>query len=64
MSDLFSIGHDEMIACAEREVRMRRRVYPSRVANGSMSQEKANREIAVMEQIAMYLRDHDVENHR
>lgn len=37
---------------ATREVRMRKRVYPRWVADGKMSQAKADAEIAVMEAIA------------
>jgi hypothetical protein len=59
MADLLPIALVELIACVEREVRMRERVYPRQVANGQMTQEKANREIALMQQVAMFLRDHD-----
>lgn len=38
----------EKLACAERELRMRRKVYPGWVRLGRMLQEKADREIAVM----------------
>lgn len=38
--------------CAERELRMRKRVYHDRVANGRMSKELACREIRLMEEIA------------
>ena len=38
--------------CAERELRMRRRVYPRWVASGRMSQAQAAKEIATMEAIA------------
>lgn len=41
----------EKRACIERELRMRRRVYPRRVADGKMTQAQADREIAVMEAI-------------
>ena len=37
---------------AEREVKMRRRVYPKWVANGRMTQAEANHQIQVMEAIA------------
>jgi hypothetical protein len=43
---------EEMIECARREVRMRRRVYPRWVADGRMTQAAADREIASMEAIA------------
>lgn len=48
------ISRREMWECADREVRQRRRVYPRLVASGKMSQEFADRQIAVMEAI----RDH------
>lgn len=43
---------EQKAACAEREVRQRRRVYPKLVARGSISQTFADREIATMEEIA------------
>lgn len=39
-------------ACVDREVKMRRRVYPRWVESGRMAQADADREIAVMEAIA------------
>ena len=38
-------------ACLERELRMRRRVYPRFVQTGKLTQAEADREIAVMEAI-------------
>lgn len=38
--------------CAEREVKQREWVYPRRVADGKMSQELANRQLALMKAIA------------
>lgn len=38
--------------CAEREVKQRQRVYLRRVADGRMSQQTADRQIALMEAIA------------
>lgn len=35
-------------ACIERELRMRRRVYPRWVSTGRLTQAQADREIAVM----------------
>jgi hypothetical protein len=40
------------LACIEREIEMRKRVYPRRVYNCQMRQEDADREIAVMQEIA------------
>lgn len=47
---------DQLASCAEREVKQRRRVYPRRVEDGKMTQEFANEQIAMMEQIARDLR--------
>lgn len=41
----------EKAECAEREVKQRQYVYPRRVADGKMSQELANRQLAMMEEI-------------
>jgi hypothetical protein len=38
--------------CAEREVAMRRRVYPNRVQRNLMLQEQSDKEIAMMQEIA------------
>jgi hypothetical protein len=40
------------LACVERELRMRRRVYSHLVARGQMSEAEADREIATMVAIA------------
>ena len=37
--------------CIQRELRMRRAVYHSRIERGSMTQEEADREIKLMEEI-------------
>lgn len=42
----------EKLKCLEREIAMRRRVYPKWIASGKLKQEKADREIAIMEAIA------------
>lgn len=39
---------EELIACVEREIRMRERVYPDRVAMGKMSGASSLREVAMM----------------
>lgn len=39
-------------ACAEREVRQREKVYPRLIAKGTMTQYRADQEIAVMREIA------------
>jgi hypothetical protein len=43
--------------CAEREVQMRERVYRVWIAAGKMSQARADRELAIMREIAMEYRD-------
>jgi len=40
------------LACIEREIKMRERVYPRWVAAGKMSQEKGDLELEVMRAIA------------
>jgi hypothetical protein len=45
----------ELVECARREVTQRRRVYPRLVENGRMTQEKADRETAMMVAIAELL---------
>jgi hypothetical protein len=56
MAELFPISLADQIACAERELKMRRQVYPRRVGNRLMRQEHAEREIATMEAIIETLR--------
>lgn len=53
MSGLFTpdaapIPLEVQIACVEREIVMRKRAYPRWVANGTMTQGKADREIEQM----------------
>lgn len=47
-----SITPSQKRACAERELRMRQRVYPRWVAAGKMTRGDAEREIAAMAAIA------------
>jgi len=42
----------EKARCAEREVQLRKRVYPRRVLDGHMRHADAKREIDLMEEIA------------
>lgn len=56
MSDLFPISRDDMIAEIEREIGLRNRVYPRWVVMKKITQDKADRQIAVMEAIAELLR--------
>jgi hypothetical protein len=51
-------AHVDLIACAERELRLRERAYVGWVARGRMSQALADREIALMKEIAAFLREH------
>ena len=55
MSDLFPATLAEMAREAEREVALRRRVYPRWVAEGRMKPHHAERQIALMEAIAAEL---------
>lgn len=48
MNQLFKPDINEQIACIEREINMRQRVYPKWVAAGKMSKQKADREIEIM----------------
>lgn len=57
MTQLLPPTLDELIACAEREVRFRQHVYPRRVAKRQMTQEKADRELELMEEIARRLHE-------
>lgn len=57
------ITNREKAECAEREVKQRRRVYPRFVADGRMTQDFADRQIATMEAIAAdYRRMADAED--
>lgn len=42
----------EKYACAVREAELRRRVYPRWISDGRMTQAAADREIALMDEIA------------
>lgn len=55
MSNTGPFMMDELIECAEREVRMREYVYPGRVKSQKMSQQKADRELALMRAIVREL---------
>lgn len=46
---------EQQIACVEREVKMRQRVYPRWVAAGNMSQGKADAELAAMQAVLVTL---------
>jgi hypothetical protein len=46
----------DQLACVERELKLRRRLYPRRVEVGRLSQAKADQEIRDMEAVAETLR--------
>lgn len=48
---------EQLEKCAKRELSYRRRVYPRLVRTEAMSQETANREIAMMSAIAQCFED-------
>lgn len=52
MDGLFRPTLDEEIAEVERELEMRRKIFPGRVQMRAMSQAKADRQIALMESVA------------
>ncbi len=56
MVQLFAPEIDEEIACIERELGYRRRVYPRRVAARQMTQANADREIERMEAVLARLK--------
>ena len=43
-----AVSYTDQLACAERELKMRHRVYPRWVSQARMSQASADREIATM----------------
>ncbi len=47
---------DEKLKCLEREIKLRTWVYPKRVAGRLMTKEQADREIAIMREIAEDIR--------
>lgn len=51
MPDLFPVTIDEQIACIDRELGYRRRVYPRRIADNKMTQQLADKQIAHMEAV-------------
>jgi hypothetical protein len=52
-----NITDADLVRCAERELRLRRRVYPRQVANGKMSQEDADHETEAMSTILALFRE-------
>lgn len=51
MADEPPIDIFDQVECVEREIAMRKRVYPRWVQNGKMSPQKAARETATMEAV-------------
>lgn len=45
------VSIDDQIACVEREIRMRERVYPHWVAGRKMQQRQADRELLAMQAV-------------
>lgn len=65
MSDLFEnepVPLSDMIACVEREIAMRERVYPRWVESGRMTQDKADWELRVMRAVLVKLRLNQQDN--
>jgi hypothetical protein len=50
------VSIEEQVTCAERELRMRERVYPRQVASGKMTDQLAERELRAMTAIVATLR--------
>lgn len=48
---------DQQIKCVERELALRRRVYPAWVSKGRMKQADADREIETMEAVLKTVKD-------
>ena len=55
MTDLFPISLDDEIKEVEREIALRKRVYPHWIDAAKITREKADRQIAVMESVAARL---------
>jgi hypothetical protein len=60
VTELFPIGIEEQIVCVVREIALRRRVYPRRVADRKMTQALADKQLAAMSAVLdtlLYLRE-------
>lgn len=51
MPDFFPVSLEEEIAAVEREISLRKRVYPGRVLSNRMKTDRAEREIQCMEAV-------------
>jgi hypothetical protein len=49
----------ELRKCAERELRLRKQVYPGRVERGRMTAQQALRELLMMEAICIYFHERE-----
>lgn len=58
-----TVALDRQIACVQREISMRRKVYPRWVQCGRMKQDQATREIAAMEAVLETLKALERERH-
>lgn len=56
MTELFPIGLLEQIQAVQREIAMRERAYPRFVHKGTMTQAKADKEIAAMRAVLATLK--------
>jgi len=61
MSDLFPVTTKEAIAELERELKLRRSVYPKFIDRGTLSKARADRQIAIVETIVEWLRQNPME---
>jgi hypothetical protein len=57
MSELFPPACGELIACIEREIRRRSRVYPNRVATRRMARAQAERELECMRAVLALVKE-------
>jgi hypothetical protein len=54
-ASLFGISREDMLREVERELTLRRRVYPAWVSAGRIKLDRAERQIAVLEAVAALL---------
>lgn len=57
MAETFT--HAELVECAERELRMRRKVYPGLLRSGRLTAIEADHELRAMAAIVAFLRSRD-----
>jgi hypothetical protein len=56
MPDLLPVSREEMVSEVQREIALRRRVYPRWVDAGKLKLDRAERQIAVLEAVLEELR--------